>query len=663
MADVLIIGAGASGGVAALRLAQERLQVVCLEQGDWVDPATYPGATPEAELAAGGRWVSDPTVRQLAADYPIDSTHSDYRVSNFNGVGGGTILYNGQWPRMLPDDFRVGDVDGVAANWPICYADLQPYYERTDRQFGVSGLGGNPRYPAGQGPPLPPLPIGRIGLRVAVAHSKLDWHWWPGANAILSAPNDGRRPCVQRGTCGTGCNEGAKGSADVTHWRAAVAAGVRLITGATVLRIETDRNGRACGALWVDADGRHHFQSASVVVVAANGIGTPRLLLASANASHPDGLANSSGLVGRNLMLHPLAGVSAQFDGPPDGRRAHNGVLIHSMQFADSDQTRGFARGATWALGTSGGPLRYAMAGNVWGPDHHDEVARRLGRTASWVIICEDLPEETNRVRLSTATDRAGLPIPELHYRRSENTQRLMDWHIERATESLLAAGGVHPEVILHPANGHLLGTARMGADPATSVVDPWCVAHDIDNLLIIDGSVFVTAGSANPTSTIAAIALRATEALIDRASTMTEPIHRSAQVTVPADLAKVPTPAATSLPLTDAERQTLAVIADRLIPASATMPAASEVGVDQQLIDRVIDVRPDQLERVHAGLAIAEHDPVKAERILAYAIAGAYYLAPQVRAALDLDGDLQPVRVDGFPGYIADGLLDHLLT
>jgi len=680
VADVLIIGAGASGGVAALRLAQEKLRVVCLEQGGWVDPASYPGATPEAELAAGGPWVSDPMIRKLPADYPIDCSASDYRVSNFNAVGGGTILFNGQWPRMLPNDFRVADVDGLAANWPISYADLQPYYERADRQFGVSGLGGNPAYPPSQDPPLPPLPIGRIASRVAAAHAALGWHWWPGTNAILSAASNGRRPCVQRGTCGTGCNEGAKGSADVTHWSAATAAGVQLITAATVVRIEVDRRGRARGALWIDAAGRHHFQAANVVVVAANGVGTPRLLLASASPAHPDGLANSSGQVGRNLMLHPLVSVAAQFDGPADGMRAHSGVLIHSLQFADSDHSRGFARGATWAMSTSGGPLRHAMTGGVWGADHHNEVARRLGRTGSWVMICEDLPNETNRVVLGSTNDRFGLATPTLHYRRDGNIQRLMDWHVQRATESLLAARGIRPEVTHHPSNGHMLGTARMGLDPSSSVVDSWCVAHDVDNLLVIDGSVFVTAGSANPTSTIAAIALRATEQLIARAHQMRVPEQRSSPVTVPIDLdlaawidprltmaTEVETPTkvaadATADSLTDAERTVLAKIADELIPRSTAMPSASDVGAHQQLIDRVIAVRPDLLERVRDGLALIDDEPDKARRVLAYAVAGAYYLAPEVRAALNLDVPLQAVRVDSFPTYIADGLLDHLI-
>src|SRR4051812_33620245 len=143
-ADVLIMGAGAAGGVAARRLTDAGMHVVCLEQGDWPDRSAYPGATPEWELVAAKQWSSVPSIRDAPADYPIDLADSDLGVLNFNGVGGGTVLYAAQWPRMLPSDFVVRSTDGVADDWPIGYHDLQPYYEATERQFGVSGLGGDP---------------------------------------------------------------------------------------------------------------------------------------------------------------------------------------------------------------------------------------------------------------------------------------------------------------------------------------------------------------------------------------------------------------------------------------------------------------------------------------------------------------------------------------
>jgi choline dehydrogenase-like flavoprotein len=652
--DVLVIGAGPAGAVVAKRVAGAGLSVLCLEQGDWPDRADYPGARPEAELLAAGPWSSSPQVRARPGDYPVDRSDSDLGVLNFNGVGGGTVLYNAQWPRMVPEVFTA---------WPLGYEDLRPHYEVTDRDFGVSGLGGNPAYPPGAEPPLPPLPIGEFGLRVARAHARLGWHWWPATNAILSAGYAGRNPCVQRGTCGSGCNEGAKASADVTHWPAVVRLGGRVVTGATVRRILADRRGLASGVEWVDRHGRAHHQAARVVVCAANAIGSARLLLVSE-------LANSSGLVGRNLMLHPLASVSGLFDGPPTGYRAHNGALIHCLEFARPDPARGFPGGATWALGSAGGPLRHALAPDGrgrWGAEHHEHVRARLGRTASWVVIAEDAPEPGNRVELSPSlVDAAGVPAPRIVYRTAADTERLLRWNAEQAAESLQEAGAWHVDEIRHGANGHFMGTARMGTDPTASVVDPWCVSHDVPNLLVVDGSVFVTSGSANPTSTIAALAHRAAERLVERWDEMPRPEHRTvAAAPAPAPARSPATPAPPHRPpaLDDGDRAVLRSAADVLIPGAA------EVGVAGALIDRVLAARPDLAPGLRDGLArcsALESGALATDAALAdlrYAVAAAYYLADEVRGALAYHPqDVRPVRALDFPEYLEEGLLDHLL-
>jgi choline dehydrogenase-like flavoprotein len=523
-ADVLIIGAGASGGVVAKRLAEAGFGVVCLEQGDWLDRADYPGNKLDWELKARKDWATSPNIRGLAQDYPIVEDDTPVSPLMYNAVGGSTIIFAGAWPRALPSDFRVRSLDGVADDWPIDYFELLPYFYRTDRDFGVSGLPGDPAYPPDtEDAPMPPLPIGSAGLKVARAHTTLGWHWWPEFNSINSVAYDGRRPCVQRSTCQSGCNEGAKASTDLTHWPKAIAHGARLITGARVRRIETDAKGLATGATWIDANGAEHFEPARVVVVAANAIGTPRLLLLSASPTHPDGLANSSGLVGKRLMMHPFANVAGLFEDPLMSWQGQFGDLIESLEFYETDEKRGFVRGARWGLAPTGGPINTALpsrAGEqIWGAEHHDHVRTHLGHGANWGLFAEDLPDEANHITLSTTvTDSSGIPAPEVHYTMADNARLMLDFHIERAKESMDAAGAYKIEIdrLMRYSGWHLLGTARMGDDPQTSVLDRWNRAHDVPNLYVVDGSCFVTSSGVNPTSTIVSIALRAADHMVE---------------------------------------------------------------------------------------------------------------------------------------------------
>jgi choline dehydrogenase-like flavoprotein len=294
-----------------------------------------------------------------------------------------------------------------------------------------------------------------------------------------------------------------------------------------VRRVVLGSNRLVRGAEYVDETGATHLAEADVVVLAANAVGTARLLLASADGEFPDGLANSSGLVGRRLMMHPFAVVTGVFEQFFETWKGNVGSRIHCLQFYETDAGRGFVRGAKWSLAPStGGPLNAAMparAGDaVWGREHHRRVKERFGHCLSWGIFGEDLPDERNRVELDPElADGAGLPAPKVVYTISENSRRLLDFHVERARESLLEAGAVSVDVLspMRSAGWHLLGTARMGNDPATSVVDPWGKTHDVDNLYVVDGSVFVTAGGVNPTNTISSLALRFADGLVERRS------------------------------------------------------------------------------------------------------------------------------------------------
>jgi len=531
--DVLIIGAGPTGAVAAKRFAEAGLRVVVLEQGDWPDYTKARAEHPDFELTAGHYWSGNPNRRQAPADYPIDDSESDISAVLYNAVGGGTVIYAAHWQRNMPSDFCVRTLDGVADDWPLSYEELEPFYERVESDFAVSGLAGDTAFPPGGPLPLPPALLGRMGQRVAKAHNRLGWHWWPAPNAIATRPYGELRACTQRATCMWGCVEGAKASVDKTHWPQNLRKGVQLITGARVRRLEMNGRGLVTGALYVDRNGVEHLQKASVTILGANGIGTPRILLLSANSQFPHGLANSSGLVGKRLMMHPFGTVVGLFDEDLQSTHGLWGQHIHCLEFYETDAARGFVRGAKWGLQPTGGPLSmtrsYPWGDNpVWGKDFHQNIAKRLGHSAMWGIIVEDLPEEANRVVLDPARkDSDGIPAAKLVYRMSENSRRLLQFHLQRAQESLKAAGASETVIapLIRETGWHLLGTAKMGNDPATSVVDEWGRCHDIPNLFIFDGSIWPTSSGMNPTATIAAMALRCAEHLVEQRR---EQVHSS---------------------------------------------------------------------------------------------------------------------------------------
>ena len=513
--DVLIIGAGASGAAVAWSLADTRMRIVCFEQGDWVNPTDYPANDGDWETQSQGKWHIDPNVRGLDTDYPINNDESAVTVVNFNGVGGGTVLYGAHFPRLHPSDFRVKSLDGVADDWPISYADLDPYFAQNDQMMGVSGLAGDPMYPPKQ-PPLPPIPLGTLGETVARGYNALGWHWWPSDSAILSRPYEGRDACVNLAACMSGCAQGAKASTDITYWPEAIRAGVELRTRHRVREITLGDDGLANGVVYYDETGTERFQQAEVVVLACNGVGTPRILLNSKSTRFPNGLANSSDQVGRNLMFHPVAFVQGRFAERLDSSRGPIACCILSKQFYETNASHDFVRGYNMQITRGAGPLGVAMQGyargNIpWGPEHHDAFAQWFDHTANIGILGEDLPEPHNRVTLDPQlSDSDGIPAAKISYTLSENSRKMLEHGQDRAEEVLKAAGAVETfrSGQLEQSGWHLLGTARMGNDPETSVVNHWGRSHDVKNLFIVDGSVFVTGGALNPTSTIQALAL-----------------------------------------------------------------------------------------------------------------------------------------------------------
>ena len=526
--DVLIIGSGASGAAVAWSFAETKMRILCLEQGDWMKSTEFPSNGRDWEARRYTDFEISPNRRGRDTDYPVNDDNSLMKIANFNGVGGGTLIYTAHWPRMHPSDFKVKSLDGVAEDWPVDYWALEKFYEENDRMMGVSGLAGDPGVPP-RHPPMPPIALGRTGTRYAQAMNRLGWHWWPSDTTIATTDYDGRAKCINLGHCTPGCAQGAKASTDITYWQHALRAGVELRTRCRVREITVGPDGMANGAIYYDVDGKEQFQPAEMVIVACNGIGTPRLMLNSVSGRFPMGIANSSGLVGKNLMFHPFATTYGYVDEPLDGNQGAQ-LSLWSQEFYETDPQRDFVRGYTLQLHRGAGTIVDAINNTArgflpWGEDHHRVYRTILNRRLGLSAICEDLPEETNRVTLDPVLkDSSGIPAPKIEYALSDNSRRMMAHGVARSKDILAAAGArdIGSDSPLLNAGWHLMGTARMGRDPERSVVNEWGRCHDVKNLFIIDGSIWVTSGGVNPTSTIQALALYIADAIKQRLSNAT---------------------------------------------------------------------------------------------------------------------------------------------
>jgi choline dehydrogenase-like flavoprotein len=519
--DVLVIGSGAAGAAATKRLAEKGVKVVCLEQGDWRKASDYPssGFDYEAQLRRP-QFSFSPNERKRPEDYPVVSAGPNPPdIEMVNGVGGTTVHWNAEFLRLHRSDFRVETLDGVASDWPIRYEDLAPYYQANDLEMGVSGVAGDPANPD-QSFPLPPLPIGVAGKVAAEGFNRLHWHWWIFGLGLLSRPYDQRPACDFNAQGWYGCGAASRASTDVNYWPKAIRSGAILRTRARVREITVDRNGLARGAVYYDAQGNVHEEQARVIVVCANGIGTPRLLLNSRSTLFPRGLANSSGLVGKGLMLHTGRSVRGIFPECMDGWQHAGFANLYSQQFYETDPQRNFTRGYTLLVSSRTGPLATALGTNVpWGREHHRVMRRLFPHVIRATVLAEDLPENQNRVELDgQVTDGNDIPAPRVVYGLSENTLRMLAHGTHVAREFLAAAGATDVrEEEPYPWTSHFMGTARMGNDPKSCVVNAWNQAYDVPNLFVVDGSCFVTSGAVGPTPTIGALALRCADEIWNR--------------------------------------------------------------------------------------------------------------------------------------------------
>ncbi len=505
--DYVIVGVGSAGGVLLQRLARAGFKVIGLEAGPFWDTERD--------------WVSDEAgsynlywndLRITGGEHPLALGSNN----SGKGVGGGSVHWAAFTPRFHPSDFEVYTRDGVGADWPITYEEIEPYYELLEQEIPVAGPAW---YPWGKphGHPYAPHPMGGVGDTLIKGCTKLGIPVSAGGPvAILSASHGDRPHCIYRGFCIQGCKVGAKASTLVTHVPDALKNGAEIRGNSMVARVSMDKDGRTNGVVYFDAQGNEHFQRARAVIVSGYAIETPRLLLNSACPGHEQGLANSSGTLGRYLMAQAGNVILGRFD---DLVRMYKAPPAHALteEFYETDPKRDFARG--FAVQTVG-PLPIAFAKQcmsskgLWGWG----LRRMMMDYNHWSplgLLGEILPWEDNRVELADEKDRFGLRVAKTFFTLHDNDKKLIEFGKNKVMEIMSAAGAT--EVVQESRYAHLVGAARMGADPAKSVCDKFGRTWDVPNLFVMDGSVMPTQGSANPGLTIQALAARTADYLISQ--------------------------------------------------------------------------------------------------------------------------------------------------
>lgn len=502
--DLVIVGCGAGGSTLLQRMARAGVSVVALDAGPFWEPETD---WVSDEAGSHHLYWTEPREIGGADPVPLGSNNSG------RGVGGSMVHYAGYAPRFHPSDFRTQTNDGVGADWPIDYPDLRPYYELIEGELPVAG----DDWPWGDphGYPQRPHPVSGNGVLFQRGALAAGITAKVGPVAISNGRFGNRPHCIYRGFCLQGCKVNAKASPLITHVPDALAHGAEVRPDSMVTRVEIDaRTGRATGVHY-HRDGVERFQRARMVAVAGYSIETPRLLLNSTSDRFPNGLCNDFDQVGRYLMVQGAPQTAGRFDsevrmwkGPPPE--------VSSEQFYETDPSKPYKRGfsiqtvsplpITWA--------EHVMAQGYWGAEFRNYMSDYV-HWACLGALCEFLPQPENRVTLASEKDRHGMPIARFDYSQCDNDRELL----KAATvvmENILKSAGAD-EVITINRNAHLVGGARMAASEEEGVVDADCRSFAVPNLMIVDGSVLPTQGSANPALTIMAVAARAADRLIEQ--------------------------------------------------------------------------------------------------------------------------------------------------
>ncbi|MDA3922896.1 MAG: GMC family oxidoreductase [Salinisphaera sp.] len=505
---VVIIGSGAGGGTLAYELTARHIPVVLLEAGPHLTHDDY--TNDEWDAFGQMAWTdmrTDNGSWRVARDFP------NLPAWTVKAVGGTTTHWAGATPRFKPHEFKArtayGRVDGAnLLDWPIDASEMAPWYDKAEIAMGSTHRHGRK-----------PLPANNNYKVLANGAERLGYKYYAtGPYATNAEEYDGRPASVQDGFNFQGDKNGSKWSTLVREIPRACATGLLdLRPNCHAVQITHDAQGRADGVLYLDENGAMHRQRARLVSVAGNAIESARLLLLSESPMFPDGLANSSGQVGRNYMRHLTGSQYAQFDEPVHMYRGETMAGIVADE-SKHDTSRGFV-GGYYLETVSLGPAFLAkfLDPGAWGRNFTSFMEQYANTAALW-IVGEDMPQECNRVTLSpSATDQHGLPAPNVYYDDHANDTAMRE-HAYRRTAQLYQAVGAKRTYATTPyPSTHNLGTVRMSERPEDGVVNQWGRAHDVPNLFVSDGSVFTTSAAANPTLTIVALAIRQADYIADQ--------------------------------------------------------------------------------------------------------------------------------------------------
>lgn len=512
--DVCIIGSGAGGAVAAKELAERGLSVVVLETGKRFN------AIKDFTIATSNDWerlINDykkkfdsPKIGKLTL-----SNSENFRPDVVYGVGGGTLRYLAYLIRLLPDDFRTYTVDGVGIDWPISYEDLVPYYQEVEAELGVSGNSNDPWFPSIKEYPNPHFDFSYSTKVFKKSFDQLGIRLWYRSSGRLSRPFDGRPACVHCGQCILGCMVNAKSSTLVTYIPKAESTGNAIIySECSASRIKVNSQGKAESVIYHDKNDKENEIKAKVIIVSAGAIQSPRILLNSKSSLFPDGLANSSGMVGKNYMQHLSINSTAIFPERFDAFRGYGGAA--TFDFAKTDRKNSHTRGYYIAVKTHRrGPARSAIDGPGWGKHHKDYMRNNFGHIAGLSTSGEMLPDTLNSIDLNpNVVDYYGMPAARINFKLGNN-EKMMLKSMQMKLHEIYSTANVRKilKMEYNPgSDAHNMGTCRMGNNPDTSVLNSYCQSHDVRNLFVVDASCFVTSGTSNPSLTIMAIAKRSAE-------------------------------------------------------------------------------------------------------------------------------------------------------